>query len=138
LVAATTGDAATAIRNCAKRFGKVLSDQTTVTGQKAKYSLKADVFRFTPESGLKSDIGPCPFGAPQADIEPSRAEAKKLQPTSMSTVRFEPIVADLTSTLGLAECVLKNDFVTSEGKKVASSRRDRLSARISRHKVPLE
>jgi hypothetical protein len=44
----------------------------------------------------------------------------------------------LTSTLGLAECVLKNDFVTSEGKKVASSCRDRLSARISRHKVPLE
>jgi hypothetical protein len=33
---------------------------------------------------------------PQADIEPSRAEAKRLQPTSMSTVRFEPIVADLT------------------------------------------
>ena len=74
----------------------------------------------------------------QADIEPSRAEAKKLQPTSMSTVRFEPIIPDLTSTLGLAECVLKNDFVTSEGKKVASSRRDRLSARISRHKVPRE
>lgn len=44
----------------------------------------------------------------------------------------------LTSTLGLAECVLKNDFVTSEGKKVASGCRDRLSARISRHKVPLE
>jgi len=75
---------------------------------------------------------------PQADIEPTRAEAKKLQPTSMSTVRFEPIVADLTSALGLAECVLKSDFVASEGKKVASSRRDRLSARISRHKVPLE
>jgi len=36
LVAATTGDAATAIRNCAKRFGKVLSDQTSVTGQKPK------------------------------------------------------------------------------------------------------
>jgi hypothetical protein len=50
----------------------------------------------------------------------------------------KPALADLTSTLGLAECVLKNDFVTSEGKKVASSRRDRLSARISRHKVPLE
>jgi len=32
-------------------------------GQKAKYSLRADVFRFTPESGLKSDIGPCPFRA---------------------------------------------------------------------------
>ena len=75
---------------------------------------------------------------PQTDIEPSRAGAKKLQPTSMSTVRLEPIVADLASTLGLAECVLKNDFVASEGKKVASSRRDRLSARISRQKVPLE
>jgi len=25
-------------------------------GQKAKYSLRADVFRFAPESGLKSDI----------------------------------------------------------------------------------
>jgi hypothetical protein len=28
----------------------------SVAGQKAKYSLRADVFRFTPESGLKSDI----------------------------------------------------------------------------------
>jgi len=25
-------------------------------GQKAKYSLRADVFRFGPESGLKTDI----------------------------------------------------------------------------------
>src|SRR5258707_14107830 len=32
-------------------------------GQKAKYSLRADVFRFAPESGLKSDIAPCPKGA---------------------------------------------------------------------------
>jgi hypothetical protein len=32
-------------------------------GQKAKYSSGADVFRFTPESGLKSDIAPCPFRA---------------------------------------------------------------------------
>jgi hypothetical protein len=32
-------------------------------GQKAKYSLGADVFRFAPESGLKSDIAPCPKGA---------------------------------------------------------------------------
>ena len=29
----------------------------------AKYSLGVDVFRFTPESGLKSDIAPCPKGA---------------------------------------------------------------------------
>src|SRR6478735_6041184 len=35
----------------------------SVTGQKAKYSLGADVFRFAPESGLKSDIAPCPKGA---------------------------------------------------------------------------
>jgi hypothetical protein len=32
-------------------------------GQKAKYSLGVDVFRFTPESGLMSHIAPCPFGA---------------------------------------------------------------------------
>jgi hypothetical protein len=32
-------------------------------GQKAKYSLRADDVRSTPESGLKSDIGPCPFRA---------------------------------------------------------------------------
>jgi len=32
-------------------------------GQKAKYSLGVDVFRFTPESGLKSDIAPCPKSA---------------------------------------------------------------------------
>jgi hypothetical protein len=35
----------------------------SVPGQKAKYSLGADVFRFAPESGLKSDIAPCPKGA---------------------------------------------------------------------------
>jgi hypothetical protein len=32
-------------------------------GQKAKYSLRAHVFRFTPESGLKSDIAGGPFHA---------------------------------------------------------------------------
>jgi hypothetical protein len=32
-------------------------------GQKAKYSLGVDVFRFTPESGLKSDITACLFRA---------------------------------------------------------------------------
>jgi hypothetical protein len=32
-------------------------------GQKAKYSLRADVFRFAPESGLKPDIAPCPKSA---------------------------------------------------------------------------
>ena len=32
-------------------------------GQKAKYSLGADVFRFAPESGLKTDIAGGPFRA---------------------------------------------------------------------------
>jgi len=36
---------------------------TSGMGQKAKYSLRADVFRFTPESGLKSDITACPKSA---------------------------------------------------------------------------
>jgi hypothetical protein len=36
---------------------------TSLLGQKAKYSLGVDVFRFAPESGLKSDIAPCPKGA---------------------------------------------------------------------------
>src|SRR6266404_300740 len=31
--------------------------------QNRKYSLGVDVFRFTPESGLMSDIAPCPFRA---------------------------------------------------------------------------
>ena len=39
-----------------------LSDMPAM-GQKAKYSLGVDVFRFTPESGLMSDIAPCPFRA---------------------------------------------------------------------------
>src|SRR5450631_4304704 len=29
-------------------------------GQKAKYSLRADIVRFAPDSGLNSDIAPCP------------------------------------------------------------------------------
>jgi hypothetical protein len=32
-------------------------------GQKAKYSLRADIVRFAPESGLKSDIAGGPFRA---------------------------------------------------------------------------
>jgi hypothetical protein len=36
---------------------------TSAKGQKAKYSLGADVFRFAPESGLKSDIAPSPKSA---------------------------------------------------------------------------
>jgi len=32
-------------------------------GQKAKYSLRADVFRFAPDSGLMSDIAGGPFSA---------------------------------------------------------------------------
>ena len=32
-------------------------------GQTAKYSLRVHIFRFAPESGLKSDIAPCPVRA---------------------------------------------------------------------------
>src|SRR6476620_3594181 len=35
----------------------------TALGQNRKYSLRADDVRSTPESGLKSDIAPCPFRA---------------------------------------------------------------------------
>jgi hypothetical protein len=35
----------------------------SVLGQNRKYSRRADVFRFTPESGLRSDIAPCPKSA---------------------------------------------------------------------------
>jgi hypothetical protein len=35
----------------------------SVAGQNAKYSSVTDVFRSTPESGLKSDITPRPFRA---------------------------------------------------------------------------
>ena len=53
---------------------------TSAMGQKAKYSLGVDVFRFTPESGLMSDIAPCPksanFGSPKAPFI-SNAEPKR-------------------------------------------------------------
>jgi hypothetical protein len=42
------------------------------------------------------------------------------------------------SALDLSECVLKDDFVASESKKVASSGRYQLAARIRRNKVPLK
>ena len=41
-------------------------------------------------------------------------------------------------TLSLAECVLENDFVAAESKKVASSGRYRFPARIRRNKIPLK
>src|SRR5258705_13823781 len=41
----------------------VYESPLSAMGQKAKYSSGADVFRFTPESGLKSDIAPWPFRA---------------------------------------------------------------------------
>ena len=44
---------------------------TSATGQKAKYSLGVDVFRFTPESGLKSDISPCLFRAKSRSLPPT-------------------------------------------------------------------
>jgi hypothetical protein len=43
----------------ARKRHQTLSGQMSEMGQKAKYSLRADVFRSGPESGLNSDIAPC-------------------------------------------------------------------------------
>src|SRR6478736_3907606 len=40
-------------------------------GQNRKSSMRAYDFRFTPESGLKSDIAPCPKSATNGSGEPS-------------------------------------------------------------------
>jgi hypothetical protein len=40
-----------------------LSDPKSAPGPKAKYSLRAHIDRFAPESGLKSDIAGGPFRA---------------------------------------------------------------------------
>jgi hypothetical protein len=50
-------------------------------GQKAKYSLRADVFRFAPESGLKSDITPCPVRATSGLLHRNKA---RTQPITLS------------------------------------------------------
>jgi hypothetical protein len=47
-----------------ERAGRFLQlSSASVTGQKAKYSLRAHIVRFAPESGLKSDIAGGPFRA---------------------------------------------------------------------------
>src|SRR5260370_1428911 len=55
-------------------------------GQNRKYSLRADDVRSTPESGLKSDIGPCPKSANSGhrcrDASLSRAERLFLLPAA--------------------------------------------------------
>src|SRR5258706_4178882 len=55
-------------------------------GQKAKYSLRADVFRFTPESGLKSDITACPKSARKRLMHCTNFD-KKTASTSMALTR---------------------------------------------------
>jgi len=40
-------------------------------GQKAKYSYRAYVFRFTPDSGHQTDRLPCPFRAKTGSSRPS-------------------------------------------------------------------
>jgi hypothetical protein len=54
-------------------------------GQKAKYSLGVDVFRFAPESGLKSDIAPCPKGAMKRLVQ--RNKFRKFRPAMRSPRR---------------------------------------------------
>src|SRR5258708_40000316 len=44
-------------------FANSISEFSRSQGQNRKYSLRADDVRSTPESGLKSDIRPCPKSA---------------------------------------------------------------------------
>src|SRR5882762_6139530 len=60
----------------------------SVPGQNRKYSLRADDVRSTPESGLKSDIAPCPKSANSGhrcrDASLSRAERLNLVAASLA------------------------------------------------------
>jgi hypothetical protein len=53
-------------------------------GQKAKYSLRADVFHSTPESGLKPDIAGCPLCAAISELPVT------LHCVATSVISFEP------------------------------------------------
>src|SRR5450759_1489875 len=46
-----------------RRGGRVTACQMSHMGQKAKYSLRAHIVRFAPDSGRNSDIAGGPFGA---------------------------------------------------------------------------
>src|ERR1700736_4454086 len=62
-----------------ERAGRFLQlSSASVTGQKAKYSLRAHIVRFAPESGLKSDIAGGPFRAKGLSDVPRQAPNARL------------------------------------------------------------
>jgi hypothetical protein len=58
-------------------------------GQKAKYSPRADVFRFAPESGLKSDIAGGPVRANNGSGQPYSITSSAQASAGGGTVRTE-------------------------------------------------
>ena len=66
-------------------------------GQTRKYSLRVDVFRFDPESELKTDIAPCPscanIGSPRYSITSSANVSKvgcTLMPNCVAVLALTP------------------------------------------------
>src|SRR5260370_13336126 len=60
-------------------------------GQNRKYSLRADDVRSTPESGLKSDIGPCPKSANNGSRQPClMTSSASCRRANFKTVTNEP------------------------------------------------
>jgi len=51
---------------------------------------------------------------------------------------MSPAQSQVRSAPDFAKCILENNLITSEAKKITPGRRDRLSACISRDKVPFE
>jgi hypothetical protein len=56
-------------------------------GQKAKYSLRVHIVRFTPDSGLKSDIAPFPRSATSGLMQCSKKDRYSI--TSSARRRIE-------------------------------------------------
>src|SRR5712672_519985 len=65
-------------------------------GQNRKYSLRADDVRSTPESGLNSDIRPCPKTC-QTRTSACAYSAECCPPTGIASSKIEPSESDLTS-----------------------------------------
>ncbi len=62
----------------------------TASGQKAKYSLGADVFRFSPESGLKTDIAGCPVRAMTRLMHRSKQSLYSITSSARAAAAAEP------------------------------------------------
>ena len=71
----------------------------SLLGQKAKYSLGADVFRFSPESGLKTDIAGCPVRAINRSGQPysitssarARSVGEIVGPSALAVLRLTTV-----------------------------------------------